>query len=534
MRDYRSVFAGARRLLMALTAGAALAGALASAADAAVEIEVLVRPGGGQTGLALAPARLHRDGDVILWNEEARVLVRHSGAEPVALTLVAPSGQSVDLPAGEGGAAANPIVTDWLKFGDASGVSRIVARQGGTTVEHVLVHVSRALAETAGAVPGTTVGTAPAAPSNGGGDAGRQIVAKLAARTQQTEEPRWYATALKRIEQIVAVPRQRDGAKLYRDVAPGVVLVVAEDGLGSGAIVSPQGAVLTNWHVVDGHDTVGVAFLPPLGQTVRPADIYEARVVRVDMIADLALIQINNPPPAMTVLRVGDMDDIQIGAEVHAIGHPLGEFWTYTRGVISQVRPDYEWQGGRGDIKHTAMVLQTQTPLNPGNSGGPLFSNGEKIIGLNSFLKRGQGLGFAVAAVELNRFLAMKESRLAPAPRDDGTAQRTPASRTPGGRGGCEPRALGKRDMDGKSVVAYDTNCNGKPDTYYVQDPGPPPSEYVLVDSDEDGKINRKIVFNVQGKYTLHIFYGGQEGKPTMYGYDYDNDGEIDRFMKPT
>jgi S1-C subfamily serine protease len=267
---------------------------------------------------------------------------------------------------------------------------------------------------------------------------------------------------------------------------------------------------------------------------VRQTDIYEARVVKVDMIADLALIQIKSPPPAMTVLQIGDMDDIQIGAEVHAIGHPLGEFWTYTRGVISQVRPNYEWQGGHEPVRHSATVLQTQTPLNPGNSGGPLFSNNEKIIGLNSFLKRGQGLGYAVAAVELTRFLAMKESRLAPTVKERETPERTPASRTPSGRNGCEPRALGKEEKDGKSVVAYDTDCNGKPDTYYVQDAGPPPSEYVLIDSDEDGKINRKIVFNVQGKYTLHIFYGGQDGRPTMYGYDYDNDGEIDRFMKPT
>lgn len=526
MRGMGSVAGGARRLVPALALGLAFAVLGGAAADAAVKIEVLVRPS-GQTGLALAPARLHRDGDVILWNEEARVLVRRTGDAAVTLSMVTPSGQTVALPPGEGG-AGDQIVTDWLKFGDAAGVSRIVARQGDATVEHVLVHVSRALAGTAGPAPGVTAGET-AAPADGA-----DVVARLAARRPQSAEPQWYATALKRVEETRALARQRDGAKLYRDVAPGVVLVVAEDGLGSGAIVTPQGGVLTNWHVVDGHDTVGVAFLPPLGQTVRPADIYEARVVKVDMVADLALIQINNPPDAMTVLRIGDMDDIQIGAEVHAIGHPYGEFWTYTRGVVSQVRPDYEWQGAPGGIKHKALVLQTQTPLNPGNSGGPLFSANEKIVGLNSFLKPGQGLGFAIAAVEINRFLAMKESRLvAPAPPSDAAAQRTPASRTPGD-GGCEPRAMGKRTIEGKAVVAYDTNCNGVPDTYYVDDPGPPPSKYVLVDSDEDGKINRKIVFNVQGKYTLHVFYGGQDGTPTMYGYDYDNDGEIDRFMKPT
>jgi S1-C subfamily serine protease len=526
-----SIFAPSLRVLAFLVAASAGIGSFGAAADAAVQIEVLVRPS-GQAGLALAPARLHRDGDIILWNEAARILVRRTGAEPVEMTLIAPSGKSIVLPAGEGGTGADPVVTDWIKFGDATGVTRVVARQGSDTVEHVLVHVSRALARTAAGAPGAFADPSSKTASGADDDRGRALVAKLPGRRRQAAEPQWYATALSGAGQIVSTARRRDGAKLYRDVAPGVVLVVAEDGMGSGAIVSPLGEILTNWHVVEGHDTVGVAFLPPLGETVRPADIYEARVVRVDMVADLALIQINAPPPAMTVLRIGDMSDIQIGAEVHAIGHPLGEFWTYTRGVISQVRLNYEWKGGPGNLNHTATVLQTQTPLNPGNSGGPLFSDGEKIIGLNSFLKPGQGLGFAVAAPELSRFLATKQSRLIEVPPKPGGAARVPASRSDGR--GCDARSIGERIVDGKSIVAYDTDCNGKPDTFYVKDPGPPPSEYVLIDSDEDGKINRKIVFNVQGKYTLHIFYGGQDGTPTMYGYDYDNDGEIDRFMKPS
>lgn len=501
----------------------ALLAASPDAASAAVEVEVLVRPG-GQTGLALAPARLHRDGDVVLWNEEARVLVRRTGAAPVTLSLVTPSGQSVPLPAGGSGAGADSIVTDWIKFGDATGQSRVVVRQGSEVLEHVLVHVSRGLAGTGSAAPGGITGPVE--------DAGRAVMAKLALDPRQSEEQRRYGVALSEAEQVVASARRRDGAKVFRNLAPGVVLVVSETGFGSGAIVTREGGVLTNWHVVDGDETVGVAFLPPLGQTVRPADVYEARVVKVDMIADLALIQIVAPPPAMTMLQIGDMKDIEVGADVHAIGHPQGEFWTYTRGVVSQVRPDYEWQGGEDGLTHSATVLQTQTPLNPGNSGGPLFSDGEKIIGLNSFGKAGQGLGFAVAAVELTRFLAAKQSRLVPIQRRDEAARGTPVSRTPGDA--CERRAIGQREVEGKTIVAYDTNCNGTPDSFFVRDPGPPPSEYVLVDSDEDGQINRKVVFNVQGKYTLHVFYGGQDGAPTMYGYDYDNDGEIDRFMKPS
>ena len=58
------------------------------------------------------------------------------------------------------------------------------------------------------------------------------------------------------------------------------------------------------------------------------------------------------------------MSEAQVGADVHAIGHPQGQTWTYTKGLISQVRPDYQWG------PHKADVIQTQTPINPGNSGG--------------------------------------------------------------------------------------------------------------------------------------------------------------------
>jgi hypothetical protein len=97
--------------------------------------------------------------------------------------------------------------------------------------------------------------------------------------------------------------------------------------------------------------------------------------------------------------------DIEVGSDVAAIGHPKGEEWTFTKGIVSSVRPDYEWSYGPSD-KHRATVIQTQTPINPGNSGGPLLSDDGKIIGVNSFGdKSAQGLNFAVAAKELIYFL---------------------------------------------------------------------------------------------------------------------------------
>src|SRR5690606_14286963 len=131
------------------------------------------------------------------------------------------------------------------------------------------------------------------------------------------------------------------------------------------------------------------------------ADIRPAKVVKRDGVADLALLQVADVPAGVKPLAVGSAASVQVGADVHAIGHPTGEAWTYTRGVVSQVRKDYAWMD-----EHKATVIQTQTPINPGNSGGPLINDDLEIIGVNSFKADGEGLNFAVSADDVKAFLA--------------------------------------------------------------------------------------------------------------------------------
>ena len=91
---------------------------------------------------------------------------------------------------------------------------------------------------------------------------------------------------------------------------------------------------------------------------------FRASVEKIDQLTDLALLKIKNPPRNLAHLDLGDVSTLAVGQDVHAIGHPNKEYWTLTKGIISQVRDNYAW-----DI-HRARVIQTQTPINPGNSGG--------------------------------------------------------------------------------------------------------------------------------------------------------------------
>jgi len=114
-----------------------------------------------------------------------------------------------------------------------------------------------------------------------------------------------------------ALPRR--GAKeaiLYREVSPGVVLIISgEDTLGSGSIISKDGLVLTNWHVVKGIKKVVVVFKPPRGSEIREQDVFIGIVVKIDEIADLALVKILTPPANMIVLKFGKMNKIEVGID---------------------------------------------------------------------------------------------------------------------------------------------------------------------------------------------------------------------------
>ncbi len=226
-------------------------------------------------------------------------------------------------------------------------------------------------------------------------------------------------TDLRRAEALTmrfgdAVPRTR-GAQdiaLFRDDAPSVVLIMTKAALGSGSLLRDN-VILTNFHVIDHKKEVTVVFKPsdpngkPTQDEVTPGD-----VIKIDVQRDLALVRPRSlPNRTVSPLQISSTD-LEVGADVAAIGHPEGQRWTFTKGIVSQIRPDYEWSTGPGD-SHRATVIQTQTPINPGNSGGPLLSFDGKIVGINSFRASGsEGLNFAVAAKDISYFLTSQEKGL--------------------------------------------------------------------------------------------------------------------------
>jgi S1-C subfamily serine protease len=159
-------------------------------------------------------------------------------------------------------------------------------------------------------------------------------------------------------------------------------------GGGSGFIISPDGYILTNRHVVsDDKATYSV--------TLNDGKEYEAKVVGTDLFNDIGVLKID--AKNLPVLKVGDSDSLQVGQSVIAIGNALAQFSnTVTKGVVSGIGRSVT-AGGGGTSENLEGVIQTDAAINPGNSGGPLINLAGEVVGINTAVSQeGQLIGFAI------------------------------------------------------------------------------------------------------------------------------------------
>ncbi len=167
------------------------------------------------------------------------------------------------------------------------------------------------------------------------------------------------------------------------------------DNMGSGVLVSPDGYIITNTHVVDNATEIVV--------TLRGGKSYEAQLVGMDNLTDIALVKVDDSD--LPFADLGNSDELIVGEWAIALGNPLGLFDvnhqpTATAGIISGVKMDF----GLKESGHVYQnMIQTDAAINPGNSGGPLVNALGEVIGINTFIMTGSnyssgsiGIGFAI------------------------------------------------------------------------------------------------------------------------------------------
>ena len=207
-----------------------------------------------------------------------------------------------------------------------------------------------------------------------------------------------------------------------------------------------------------------------------------------------------------------------VGSDVHAIGHPQSLSWSYTRGYVSQIRESYSWK--YENSKHIASVIQTQTPISPGSSGGPLLNEDGVMIGVNSFGIQGESLNFAVSSTEVQSFLSNIKNTKKETKYINKKVNKI-VKKIDANKDGIIDTVIVDMEGDGyPETVVMDENQNGIP-------------EIAGVDSNKDGKIDYTSQdLNEDGKPDIWHIDKNFDGKMDMSGRDTNNDGKPDKFKK--
>ena len=326
--------------------------------------------------------------------------------------------------------------------------------------------------------------------------------------------------------------------------AESVVAIYTDDGMGSGAIINKEGLIVTNYHVTGDNKKVRVVFKPKNGVKATPTSIHEADVISIDPTRDLALVKPLFPPKSFKPISFPKnfkFNDSLVSEEAHCIGHPDGYTWTYTKGVISQIRPFNQWsyyteklntdyesltdeeldREFKKSITHIADVIQIDCEINPGNSGGPLMNQDGELIGINSFSDQGTYY-FAVALNEVQKFI-------------DGEIME-PISSFKKYQLTKDPRKIDEGDENNDGIIdweQWDMTGNFIVDTIKVNEDNDMATgfeqgfDFFLIDKDGNGDID--ILYFQEDSARVFKFDIDQDGIFDVLRIDYDGDGTIDQ-----
>jgi serine protease Do len=219
--------------------------------------------------------------------------------------------------------------------------------------------------------------------------------------------------------------KEQPVADAARAVGGAVVRIESPSGQGSGFLTSRDGHIVTNFHVVEGELKVDVVLYVRDGEALRTRTLREIPVLAANPAIDLALVKIEPPKDLeLQPVPLGDSDEVRVGAEVFAIGAPIGLDRTVSSGIVSVT--DRAFEG------HT--MLQITVPINPGNSGGPLFTLRGEVVGVNSAGYMGmQGLNFAIPSRYVRDFLTNRSAFAVDESRSEHGVHFLPAPRRPKG-----------------------------------------------------------------------------------------------------
>ena len=331
------------------------------------------------------------------------------------------------------------------------------------------------------------------------------------------------------------------GADIYSSLISSTVLINSSYGFGSGVLISADGFIITNYHVIETNNSYNknltVQFCPiDYEKNITNQKSYIAKTIKVDPERDLALIKLNTKPDILinkpAKLKFSK-NNTRIGMNVHAIGHPNGNHCYYTTGVVSQIKKDHTWT--IDGEKYKATVIQTQTPINPGNSGGPLINDNAEVIGIATFgYLKSQGLNYAVASNEIEDFV-LNAPLITDQPKKNETNNAWITKKNENkwitkknwSNLNCADQhkeAIDTNDNKINDMFSFDVDCDDMIDLYKIDVNEDGLIDMIVVDKNHNGIYELIIVFDThkEGEYKNKDF--------AIYHYD-NNEDEIEDQM---
>ena len=220
------------------------------------------------------------------------------------------------------------------------------------------------------------------------------------------------------------------GEKIFNFSAESVVLVASSTGIGSGVFVTDNGEFITNYHVIKDSisDDIFIVMYEGIHElnNLDDSKFLPAEIISFDKTKDLALLRLKKNNKEIKPINFAFNEDISIGSQVFAIGHPGGLLWSFTEGIVNRIAEDswsygvenastgffdniYNWWFDlEENVPHrvTAKTIFTQTPINPGNSGGLLLNSEGLLVGINTAIDLTMNnVNKAIPVDEVEKFL---------------------------------------------------------------------------------------------------------------------------------
>tara|TARA_X000000950_G_scaffold281250_1_gene377494 strand:- start:612 stop:1895 length:1284 start_codon:yes stop_codon:yes gene_type:complete len=344
-------------------------------------------------------------------------------------------------------------------------------------------------------------------------------------------------------------PKYKGAEDIYNDFSSSVVFIGNRknnrlEGMGSGFVINQRGKlrIITNWHVIDEADSISVWLKPNKmvdeDYLLTKVESFGAKIIKVNKTKDLAMLQVEKLPIKVKPVSYGKFNKVKPGQTSFAIGHPEGLLWTFTSGMVSQVRPNYNWRykGSR----HKANVIQTQAAINPGNSGGPLFNKNKELIGVNTFTSEGENLNFAIAVDDVIDFINEKPKPIKKKKskylqkKDKGNTWIKKKEKKTSEKGSIDLSKAQEADANDNGVIdawLVDENNNGIFEVAYGDQNEDGIIEIVAIDKNEDKNFEIILIdTNNNGNADEAEIDEDEDGKTDVIAYDYNEDGEWDKF----